>query len=355
MKTIQIGNLTMDIPIIQGGMGVGVSLGNLAGHVALEGGMGVISTAHPAYRASDFEHNHIKANLRELNNEICKAKEIAKGKGIIAINAMVAITDYAKMVEQAVHSGVDAIISGAGLPLNLPKYIENTKVKIAPIVSSGKAANVILKTWDRKYKKIPDFIVIEGTNAGGHLGFKKQDVINKNAQKLSEILKDVLKVIEPFVEKYKQKIPVFVAGGIYIGKDIKRYMDLGASGVQMATRFIATEECDASRAYKEAFIHSKKEDIELVGSPVGMPGRAIMTALTKKLAAGESIPVKKCYNCLIPCNPMTTDYCISDALIQAAKGNLEEALIFSGSNGYRNEEIVTVKELITQLMEECYS
>lgn len=354
-KILKVGNLTMDIPIIQGGMGVGVSLGNLAGHVALEGGMGVISTAHPGYRASDFAQNHLNANLRELKNEIIKAKEIAKGKGIIAINAMVAITDYARMVEQAVQSGVDAIISGAGLPLSLPKYVEDTNVKIAPIVSSGKAASVILKTWDRKYKKIPDFIVIEGTNAGGHLGFKKQDIINQTTQKLSYILTDVLNVIEPFVEKYKQEIPVFVAGGIYTGKDIKKYINLGASGVQMATRFITTHECDASPVYKEAFIESKSEDIELVGSPVGMPGRAIMTPLTEKLAAGKSIPVKKCYNCLIPCNPTTTDYCISNALIQAAKGNLDEALVFSGSNGYRNQKIISVKELISQLMEEYYS
>lgn len=355
MDKIKIGDLTMDVPIIQGGMGVGISLGNLAGHVALEGGMGVISTAHPGYRAPDFEKNALEANLRELKNEIVKAKEIAKGKGIIAVNVMVAIKDYAKMVEQSIRSGVDAIISGAGLPLNLPKYVEDTKVKIAPIVSSSKAANLILRTWDRKYNKIPDFIVIEGSEAGGHLGFKKQDILNQATQKLSEILSDVLSTVQPYVEKYKQKIPVFVAGGVFTGNDIKKYLDLGASGVQMATRFIATHECDASDAYKEAFIDSKKEDIELVGSPVGMPGRAILTPLTKKLAAGEKVPVTKCYNCLIPCDPKTTPYCISGALIEAARGNLDEGLIFSGSNGYRNEKIVSVKELISELMEECNS
>lgn len=355
MKKINIGELTMDIPIIQGGMGVGVSLGNLAGHVALEGGMGVISTAHPGYRSPDFEKDSLKANLRELKNEIVKAKEIARGKGIVAVNVMVAIKDYAKMVEQSIKSGVDAIISGAGLPLNLPKYVEDTKIKIAPIVSSGKAANLILRTWDRKYNKAPDFIVIEGSDAGGHLGFKKQDIVDQATQKLSDILADVLKAVEPYIEKYKQKIPVFVAGGIFTGKDIQKYLDLGASGVQMATRFIATHECDASQAYKEAFINSQAEDIELVGSPVGMPGRAILTPLTKKLAAGENFPVKKCYNCLIPCNPKTTAYCISGALIEAARGNLEEGLVFSGTNGYRNQKIVSVKELINELMEECAS
>lgn len=356
MSAINIGDQIIDIPLIQGGMGVGISLGNLAGNVALQGGMGVISTAHPGYRAPDFIQDATKANLRELDVEIKKAKKIANGKGMVAVNVMVAINDYAIMVEQSIKSGIDAIISGAGLPMNLPKYVENTKVKIAPIVSSGKAARLILKTWDRKYNRIPDFIVIEGSEAGGHLGFNKEEVLNHTTQKLSEILADVLEVIKPYIEKTKQKIPVFVAGGIFTGKDIKKYLDLGASGVQMATRFIATHECDADIAFKEAFVNASKEDIELVKSPVGMPGRAIMTSMTRKLGAlsmGERLPIKKCYNCLIPCDPKTTPYCISGALIEAAKGNVEDGLVFSGSNGYRNEKIVSVKELIDELMEEC--
>lgn len=356
MSTINIGDQGITIPIIQGGMGVGVSLGNLAGNVALQGGMGVISTAHPGYRAPDFNQDATTANLRELDVEIKKAKAIANGKGMVAVNVMVAINDYAIMVEQAIKSGVDAIISGAGLPMNLPKYVENTKVKIAPIVSSAKAARLILKTWDRKYNKTPDFIVIEGSEAGGHLGFNKEEVLNNTTQKLSEILTEVLEVIKPFIEKSKQKIPVFVAGGIFTGKDIKKYLDLGASGVQMATRFIATHECDADIAFKEAFVNASKEDIELVKSPVGMPGRAIMTTMTRKLGAlslGERLPIKKCYNCLIPCDPKTTPYCISGALIEAAKGNIENGLVFSGSNGYRIDKIVSVKELIDELMEEC--
>jgi NAD(P)H-dependent flavin oxidoreductase YrpB (nitropropane dioxygenase family) len=272
---------------------------------------------------------------------------------MVAVNVMVAIKDYANMVEHAIKAGVDAIISGAGLPLNLPKYVANTKVKIAPIVSSVKAAQLILKTWDRKYHKIPDFIIIEGSDAGGHLGFKKQDIVEHTTQKLSDILPDVLQCIKPYVENYKQKIPVFVAGGIYTGKDIKQYLDLGASGVQMATRFITTHECDASQAYKDVFINSTKEDIALVGSPVGMPGRAILTPLTKRLALEEKIPPTKCYDCLIPCDPKTTPYCISGALIEAAKGNIKDGLVFSGTNGYRNNKMVSVKEVIQELMEEC--
>lgn len=351
MKSVCIGDMKLEVPIIQGGMGVGISLGNLAGHVAKNGGMGVISTAHPGYRAEDFEKNPTEVNKRELAKEIQKAKEIAKGKGMVAINAMVAITDYAQMVEVAIKNKIDAIISGAGLPMNLPGFVKGTKVKIAPIVSSGKAARLICKTWDRRYHVAPDFVVIEGSEAGGHLGFHKEDVLNKTTAKLAVIFKEVKETLQPFVEKYQKEIPIFVAGGVYDADDIKQFMDLGADGVQMATRFICTEECDADIKYKEAFINAKKEDIEIVKSPVGMPGRAIMTKLTERLKNDERIPVKRCYNCLVPCDVKTTPYCISSALINAAKGNLDEGLVFSGSNGYRNDKIVTVKELMDELKE----
>lgn len=351
MKSVCIGDMKLEVPIIQGGMGVGISLGNLAGHVAKNGGMGVISTAHPGYRAADFEKNPTEVNKRELAKEIQKAKEIAKGKGMVAINAMVAITDYAQMVEVAIKNKIDAIISGAGLPMNLPGFVKGTKVKIAPIVSSGKAARLICKTWDRRYHVAPDFVVIEGSEAGGHLGFHKEDVLNKTTAKLADIFKEVKETLQPFVEKYQKEIPIFVAGGIYDADDIKQFMDLGADGVQMATRFICSEECDADIKYKEAFINAKKEDIEIVKSPVGMPGRAIMTKLTERLKNDERIPVKRCYNCLVPCDVKTTPYCISSALINAAKGNLDEGLVFSGSNGYRNDKIVTVKELMDELKE----
>ena len=350
MKKVCIGNMTLDVPIIQGGMGVGISLGNLAGHVALNGGMGVISTAHPGYRVDDFEQDCVAVNRRELANEIKKAKAIADGKGVVAINAMVALSDYAKLVEVAVENKIDAIISGAGLPLNLPSFVKGTNVKIAPIVSSGKAAKLICKSWDRKFAVVPNFVVIEGSEAGGHLGFDKEDILNQKTPKLVDIFNEVKEVLKPYVEKYQKEIPVFVAGGIYDSKDIQAFLDLGVDGVQMATRFICTDECDVDIKYKQVFINASKEDIELVKSPVGMPGRAIMTNLTKKLKNGERIPVKKCYNCLIPCEIKTTSYCISGALINAAKGNIDEGLVFSGTNGYRMDKIVSVKELIDELV-----
>lgn len=351
MKEIVFKNKKMSIPIIQGGMGVGVSLGNLAGHVALNGGMGVISTAHPGYREEDFEMNTFNANIRALKNEIKKAKDIAKEKGIVAINAMVAIQDYDAMIKAALEAKVEAIISGAGLPLKLPQLVKNHNVLIAPIVSSGKAAKLILKNWQKKYDRCADFVVIEGSQAGGHLGFKKEDIINHTAAKLEDIFLDVKKVVQEFENVYQKHIPIFVAGGIYTKEDIQHFLNLGVDGVQMATRFITTYECDADMKYKEMFLNAHEEDIEIVASPVGMPGRAIANKLTETIKT-ERIPVKKCYQCLIPCDVKTTPYCISRALIEAVKGNIDEGLIFSGSNGYRSDRLMSVKELIKELVGE---
>lgn len=348
MKTIMFVNKKMTVPIIQGGMGVGVSLGNLAGHVALNGGMGVISTAHPGYREEDFETNTLNANIRALKNEIKKAKDIAKGNGLVAINAMVAIKDYDTMIQASLDAKVDAIISGAGLPLKLPQLVEGHQVLIAPIVSSGKAAQLILKKWYKKYQRCADFIVIEGSQAGGHLGFKKEDLINQTVATLENILKEVKETVVQFEDVFKKHIPIFVAGGIYTKEDIQRFLKLGADGVQMATRFITTYECDADIQYKRMFLNAKQEDIQLVASPVGMPGRAISNQLTEKIKT-ERIPVKKCYRCLIPCDVKTTPYCISRALIEAVKGNIDDGLIFSGSNGYRSDKLMSVKELMIEL------
>lgn len=339
----------ISIPLIQGGMGVGISLGNLAGHVALNGGMGVISTAHPGYREEDFENNTLNANVRALKKEIKKAKDIAESNGMVAVNAMVAIKDYDEMIQASLDAGVDAIISGAGLPLRLPQLVEGHDVLIAPIVSSGKACRLILRNWNKKYKRCADFIVIEGSQAGGHLGFKKEDLLNRKVQTLEEIFLEVKEVVKEFEDLFNKHIPIFVAGGIYTKEDIQKYLALGVDGVQMATRFITTYECDASDKYKEMFLKAKKEDIELVTSPVGMPGRAIRNKLTETIKT-QRIPVKKCYQCLIPCDVKTTPYCISKALIEACKGNIDEGLIFSGTNGYRSDKLISVKDLIEELM-----
>lgn len=353
---IQILNQELQVPIIQGGMGVGVSLGNLAGNVAACGGMGVISTVNAGYREADFDDHPFDANIRALKQEIHKALTIADGNGIIAINAMVAVNHYEETIAAAIEAGIHAVISGAGLPMSLPKLTKGTGVAAAPIVSSGKAATVICKSWDRKYGVIPDFIVIEGPKAGGHLGFQKDELLDGTAMETDKILPEVLASITPYEEKYGRKIPVFVAGGVYDGKDMARLSQLGASGVQIATRFIATQECDASEAYKQRMVEANSEDITIVKSPVGMPGRALNSPLIQRLAKGDKLQPERCNLCLKACpHGNLTPYCISRALIEAVKGNWEDGLFFCGANVGRINKITTVKELMSEIMEEWTS
>lgn len=350
LESVKINNKVLEVPIIQGGMGVGVSLSNLAGNVMKCGGMGVISAAHPGYKKENFNNDSLNVNREAIVEEINKAREISGGRGLLGVNIMVAMKDYDELVRKVVEAKADAIISGAGLPLNLPKLVDNDDILLAPIVSSGKAMKLVLSAWDRHYSKTPDFVVIEGSKAGGHLGFKKEELLDGTCQSLEEIYKDVELELKEYRTKYNKDIPIFVAGGIYNGDDIAHFIKLGASGVQMGTRFIATHECDADIKFKEAIVNSKKEDIEIVKSPTGFPGRAIMNDFMKKVMSRDNISMLKCFDCLKPCNPKDTPYCISQALIQAVKGNLEKGLIFVGSNAYLVDKIVSVKELMDELI-----
>lgn len=351
LPSLKIGDLTAKIPIIQGGMGVGVSGYKLASAVANEGGVGVISGVQIGYREPDFETNTLEANVRAIKKEIAMAREISP-KGILGVNLMVAITHYDEMVQACVEAGADLIISGAGLPMHLPKLVEGSNVKIAPIVSSGKAATLIIKNWTKKYSRLPDLVVVEGPEAGGHLGFKREELDEDTKRPLEDIVTEVIEAVSAFEQEYGKKIPVIAAGGVYSGEDIARFIRLGAAGVQMGTRFVATEECDADINYKMAYLNAKKDDIKIIISPVGMPGRAVRNELIKRVEGGR-IPPRKCYNCIKKCNPKDTPYCISNALIAAVKGNIDEGLIFVGSNAYRLEKITTVKELINELVTEA--
>ena len=333
------------VPLIQGGMGIGVSLGNLAGHVMLEGGLGVISAAQPGYREVDFYQNTIEANLRALEKEVDKARQISQGKGLLGVNVMVAAEGYDRYVKAISLMDIDVIISGAGLPLELPSLVGDSKVALAPIVSSAKAAFLLCKRWLSRSQRLPDLLIIEGPLAGGHLGFSWSDLIDEKTQDLTSILHEVRVVLKD----QNWDFPVFVAGGIYTSEDIHYFLNRGAQGVQMATRFIATHECDADIQFKQAFIKAKFEDIRFVISPSGYPGRAINNPLVDALMRDETVKVKRCVKCLKPCNPATTPYCITEALIEAVKGNVHEGLIFTGTKGYRIDKIVSVKELIEEL------
>lgn len=349
MKGIKLGNKESKYPIIQGGMGVGVSLHKLAGTVSKEGGIGIISTADIGYKEEDFEKNPNEANLRAIGKEIKLAREIAGEDKILGVNIMVALKNYAEIVKECVKQKIDLIISGAGIPKDLPEYVKNTETKIAPIVSSLRCCKLIVKHWMTKYNYVPDMIVIEGTEAGGHLGFKLEELEENNKPKLEDITVDVVNYIKEVENETGKSIPVISAGGIWDSKDIKKFLNLGASGVQMATRFVATNECDASIEFKKAYINAKKDDIKIIKSPVGMPGRAIYNKFIESTEK-EKCKIKRCYNCIKTCDIKTTPYCITKALINAVKGNMDDALVFCGSNVGRVKEIVPVHDLMQELV-----
>lgn len=345
MKQLVIGKRTAKYPVIQGGMGVGISLHNLAGAVAKEGGIGIISTAQIGFQEPDFDINPLEANLRAVKSEFEKARAIAP-EGIIGFNIMVATRGYEKYVKAAVEAGADLIISGAGLPVDLPEYTKGSKTKIAPIVSSKKSAGVILKYWDRKYGTTADLVVVEGPKAGGHLGFSREQIEEFETKSFDDEIREVFAVVAEYEKKYEKKIPVVVAGGISTKEEAEHAFALGADGIQVASRFVTTEECDADIRYKEAYLNASKEDIVIVKSPVGMPGRAILNSFMKRVMSGEMIPHTACHACLAKCKPKEIPYCITEALIKAAKGKVDEALLFCGANAYRAEKIETVKEVI---------
>lgn len=344
IKPLEIGDLKVKIPVIQGGMGVGISLSRLAGNVALEGGMGVISTAQIGFREPDFQKNPLEANFRAMKKEIKKAKEIAKG-GVIGVNIMVATRHYKEYVKNAVLAGVDVILSGAGLPIDLPEYVRESKVKIAPIISSLKAFTVISRVWERKYSRYPDFVVVEGPKAGGHLGFSKEKAKMLTQAEYDKVIKDIVEKAEEYGKKAGRKIPVIVAGGIFDKKDMDHAFSLGADGVQVGTRFVTTKECDADERYKGAYLKAKKEDIILIDSPVGMPGRAIHNAFIERVKV-QPEKITHCYQCIEGCQGKDIPYCITEALVHAALGDTENGLLFCGENAWRCNKIEEVKEIM---------
>lgn len=351
-------------------MGVGISLSSLAGAVAKAGGIGIISTAQIGFRDPDFLKEPMEANMRAIRSEFEKARQIAP-KGIIGFNIMVATRNYARYVKEAIRAGADIIISGAGLPVELPGYLaeakrlaaeagETVRTKIAPIVSTAKSAMVICKMWDRKYHRIPDLLVIEGPLAGGHLGFTREQLAAYGAdtdrvtktydqKAYDEEIRGIIKVVKQFEGKYGSHIPVALAGGIYTHEDVKHAMELGADGVQVGTRFVTTRECDAPMSYKQAYLDATEKDIVITKSPVGMPGRAIRNIFLDNTAE-KKVKIEHCYQCLEHCDSRNIPYCITKALSNAAEGDLDHALLFCGSNACRCSRIETVEDVIRDLM-----
>lgn len=292
-----------------------------------------------------------------MTSELEKARKIAikedgSCEGLIGFNIMVATHDYEDYVRIAVHSGADVIISGAGLPINLPKYVDGADTKVAPIVSSEKAAQIILKLWNRQFHRTADFLVIESAHAGGHLGFSTEalsHIYEKSYDNTYDLeIQKIIACANSYSEKYHTHIPVIVAGGIMDAMQAEHMFSLGVDGIQVATPFVTTEECDAAPAFKQAYINARPEDIEIIVSLVGMPARAIRNPFLEQMKRGKET-VTKCYRCLEKCSPKDAPYCITQALIRAVQGDIENGLIFCGDNASALTEITTVPAVIQHL------
>ena len=350
LSPLQIGDLTIRIPIIQGGMSVGISLSGLASAVANTGCVGVIGTAGIGMFEPDLNTDFEAAMERGLRKEIRLAK--AMTNGVLGVNIMVALSNFDQLVSASIDEGIDIIFSGAGLPMRLPELLnKGDKTKLVPIVSSGRAARIISKRWIEKYNYIPDAIVVEGPLAGGHVGFKPEQINDPNYS-LENLVRDVITAIKPFEEVTGRAIPIVAAGGIYTGEDIYKFMQLGAAGVQMATRFVATHECDASQEFKQAYIDCSKDEIVIVDSPVGLPGRAIKNEFIDSVNAGKKKPFNCPYHCIITCKCHESPYCIALCLANAKLGKLDKGYAFCGANAYKVNEIVSVSTLVHSLLME---
>jgi len=343
MKPFKIGDLEIRLPIVQGGMGVGISMSGLASAVANMGGIGIISTVAIGLTDRQARVNYKNRNIEVLKKEIRKARELSAG--IIGVNIMSVLTDFSEMVRTSVEEGIDIIFSGA-------KYLtEGSKTMLVPIVSSGRAASIIANKWKQNYDYLPDAFVVEGPKAGGHLGFKA-NALEEISNSLENLVDEVLQVARDLKARFNKEVPVIAAGGIYTGEDIYKIIQKGATAVQLGTRFVATEECDASPEFKNAFVAAKADDIRIIKSPVGMPGRTIFNKFLDEAVKGNRRPKVCMHHCIKSCDPKTTSYCIADALLQAYKGNLEDGFVFTGTNGGRIDKISTVKELINELVME---
>ncbi len=346
---LRIGPYTAPLPVVQGGMGVRISLSGLASAVANEGGVGVIATAGIGMEEPDYFANFLEANRRVLRAEIRKAREATRG--LLGVNILVPLSNYADMARTAIEEKVEFIFSGAALPLNLPSFLEgSTSTKLVPIVSSARAARIVVRKWLDKYRYRPDALVVEGPKAGGHLGFKEEQ-LEDPAFALEALLEPVLKEAEAAGKEDGRSIPVIAAGGIYTGEDLYGAMAAGASGVQMATRFVTTEECDAAAGFKQAYIDAGPEDMVIIKSPVGLPGRAIRNGFLDEVAAGKRTPFKCPYHCLVSCDYQKSPYCIALALMNAVRDRMKLGFAFAGSNAYRAERISTVKEVVRSLLD----
>lgn len=361
LPSLQIGQHIARYPIIQGGMGIRISGAHLAAAVANAGGIGIISAVGLGLNSPYFDitqsngrkrrKQFFEANRLALIDEIQTARALSP-EGILGINVMVAAQDYETLVRTAAEQGIDLIISGAGLPMQLPEYTATyPEVALVPIVSSTRAARIICRKWKRQYGRLPDALVVENPNsAGGHLGAKLEE-LGDRALDAEQVIPELVAYLQ---QEVNQLIPVIAAGGVWNRQDIDRMLGLGASGVQIGTRFITTDECDANIRYKEFHLRARPEDVVIVPSPVGLPGRALRNTFVEKVLVDSPDLEKRClFNCLHACKCREEQqyFCIVQVLDKAARGDIENGLVFSGSNAGRAERIVSVAELMAELVD----
>jgi NAD(P)H-dependent flavin oxidoreductase YrpB (nitropropane dioxygenase family) len=354
---MKLGDLTANLPIVQGGMGIGVSMSRLAVAVAEEGGIGVIAGAMIGMKEPDVAKNPIEATVRAMRSELRKARSLTTG--VVGVNIMVALTTFRELVQTSIEEHADVIFSGAGLPMDLPGIFLDTceeknrqfRTKLVPIVSSARAAVAIARKWTQKYDYTPDAFVVEGPMAGGHLGFAREN-LGKAEFRLEALLPQILEAIKPFEDRSGRIIPIIAAGGIYSGDDIGRFLELGASGVQMGTRFVATHECDADERFKQAYVAAKREDVTIIDSPVGMPGRALLNKYIDSTRSDTKKSFQCVFHCIKTCAREKSPYCITSALINAMRGNLTQGFAFCGENVFKIDAIRSVFELIQSLKQE---
>ncbi|MEO5341134.1 MAG: nitronate monooxygenase family protein [Magnetococcus sp. MYC-9] len=351
LPALKIGEHTIPVPIIQGGMGVRVSANRLASAVANEGGVGIVATVALSLASKYYKKgkDYYQANIKALIDELRLCHEASPG-GIIGTNCMVAIRDFEAMVRTSVEHGAHMIISGAGLPLRLPEFAASRpSTALVPIISSLRAARLLAQRWRKLYHRLPDAILFEDPNtAGGHLGVRRNQLFSE------EYSSD--RVVPQLAEwsrtEYGDEIPIITAGGIWNRRDIDHAFSLGAKGVQMASRFLCTYECDAHPRFKQAFIDAQESDVVIVDSPAGLPGRALNTPFTRTLFHGGRVASKCFATCLDACSCRESKdaFCIAEALHRAQQGDMEHGLVFTGTNGVRHTRMSHVRDIFRELM-----
>jgi NAD(P)H-dependent flavin oxidoreductase YrpB (nitropropane dioxygenase family) len=357
LPSLNIGGLKIEVPVIQGGMGVRVSMAPLAAAVADCGGAGTIASVGLPPDTEENRADVPRSSREHLIREIRKARKMTDG--VIGVNIMVALTNFEDLARTAAAEKVDFIISGAGLPISLPEFADDRDVKLIPLIASARGAKLLMKTWKRRYDRLPDALIVEGPLSGGHIAgydlekLKEMKVDMGGKPVLEKLLKEVLEVTREYEDRYDASIPVIAAGGVFDGKDLAKFLELGASGVQIGTRFVATEECTAADEFKQLYVDATEEDLVFIQSPVGMPAKVIRTRFLDEVLRGERKEFNCNYRCLRTCDPATVQYCIAKALIDAVEGDIDHAVVLAGTNISRIHEIVPVKQLIDEIVAEA--